>query len=101
MILVILRLLSLIPIGLRQRSQLALENLALRQQPAILNRRHRRPNLWRSDRLFWLLLSRSRVQWKELLVIIKAETVLRWHRPAPRKIRLESTAGSTATRFIR
>jgi putative transposase len=80
MMLTILRLLSPIPTALRLRSELALENLALRQQLAVLNRRHRRPKLWRSDRIFWLLLSRSWVHWKEALVIVKPETVLRWHR---------------------
>jgi hypothetical protein len=35
--LTILRLLSLIPIALRLRSELALENLALRQQLAVFN----------------------------------------------------------------
>jgi hypothetical protein len=80
MILTILRLLSLIPTALRLRSELAIENLALRQQFAVLNRRHPHANLWRSDRLFWLLLSRSWAHWKEALVIVKPETVLRWHR---------------------
>jgi hypothetical protein len=41
MILMILRLLSLIRNTLRLRSELALENLALRQQLAVLNRRRR------------------------------------------------------------
>jgi len=55
----ILRLLSLILTALRLRSELALENLALRQQLAVLNRRHRRPKLRKLDRFFWILLSRS------------------------------------------
>jgi hypothetical protein len=38
MILTIIRLLSLIPTALKQRSELALKNLALRQQLAIFNR---------------------------------------------------------------
>jgi putative transposase len=76
----ILRLLSLVSTALMLRSELALENLALRQQLAVLNRQHRRPKLWRSDRIFWLLLSRSWVHWKEALVIVNPETVLRWHR---------------------
>jgi len=80
MILTILRLLSLIPSALRLRSDLALENLALRQQLAILNRQLRRPRLRWSDRFFWLLLSRSWLSWKETLLIVKPETVLRWHR---------------------
>ena len=76
----ILRLLSLILTALRLRSELALENLALQQQLAVLNRHHRRPRLQKSDRVFWLLLSRSWSQWKETLVIVKPDTVLRWHR---------------------
>ena len=80
MMLTILRLLSLIPTALRLRSELALENLALRQQLAVLNRRYPRPKLRKSDRVFWLLLSRTWDHWKETLVIVKPETVLRWHR---------------------
>ena len=76
----ILQLLSLIPTALRVRSELALENLALRQQLAVLNRRRRRPKLRKLDRFFWVLLSRSWEHWKETLVIVKPETVLRWHR---------------------
>jgi putative transposase len=76
----ILRLLCLIPIALRLRSELALENLALRQQLAVLNRQHRRPKLRRSDRVFWLFLSRFWVRWREALIIVKPDTVVRWHR---------------------
>src|SRR5262249_2334655 len=76
----ILRLICLIPAALRLRSELALENLALRQQLAILNRQHRRPKLRRLDRFFWLFLSRFWPDWKETLIIVKPETVLRWHR---------------------
>jgi len=56
MILTLLRLLSVVPNALRLRSDLALENLALRQQLAVLNRTHRRPRIRQSDRLFWMLL---------------------------------------------
>jgi putative transposase len=80
MMLTILRLLCLIPTAVRLRSELALENLALRQQLAVLSRQHRRPKLRRSDRLLWLFLSRFWADWKEALVIVKAEPVLRWHR---------------------
>jgi putative transposase len=76
----ILRLLSLIPTVLGTRSDLALENLALRQQLTVLNRQRRRPKLRKLDRLFWVLLSRSCELWKEMLLIVKPETVLRWHR---------------------
>ena len=80
MLTTILRLLCLIPTAFRLRSELALENLALRQQLAVLNRQHRRPKLQRSDRLFWIFLSRFWADWKEALIIVKPETVLRWRR---------------------
>ena len=80
MILTILQLLSWIPTALRLRSELALENLALRQQLAVIHRQHRRPRIRKSDRVFWLLLSRFWGNWKETLVIVRPETVLRWHR---------------------
>jgi len=80
MILMVLRFLSLILTPLQLHSELALENLALRQQLAVLNRRHRRPKLRKLDRFFWILLSRSWEHWKETLIIVKPETVLRWHR---------------------
>lgn len=39
------------------RKELALENLALRQQLAVLNRNAKRPKFTEADRLFWVLYS--------------------------------------------
>ena len=80
MILAICRLLSLIPTALKLRSDLALENLALRQQLVVLKRQIRRPKLRWADRFFWSLLSGCWRDWKDTLLIVKPETVLRWHR---------------------
>ncbi len=80
MILTLLRQLSWIPTSFKLRSDLALENLALRQQLPVLKRSVRWPKLGRADRLFWSLLSRSWRDWKDTLLIVKPETVLRWHR---------------------
>ena len=62
------------------RAALVVENLALRQQLAILNRTRQRPKLKSRDRLFWVLLSRLWSNWQSVLVIVKPETVIRWHR---------------------
>lgn len=62
------------------RRDLALENLALRQQLAIYQRRHPRPQLRPHGRLFWVWLSKVWGQWHSALVIVKPETVIRWHR---------------------
>ena len=64
----------------RSQSQLALENLALRQQLAILHRKSSRPRLRRADRAFWVSLARVWDQWRSALILVKPETVLRWHR---------------------
>ena len=62
------------------RTALAAENLALRQQLAILNRKIHRPQLHRRDRFFWVTLSRFWKNWREVLIIVKPETVIKWHR---------------------
>jgi putative transposase len=62
------------------RRQLVLENLALRQQLAVLIRQRPRPSLRRRDRLFWVLLSKVYSEWRSVLVLVQPETVIRWHR---------------------
>ena len=64
----------------RDRSRLALENLALRQQLAILRRKVVRPRLRHAERAFWVSLARVWDQWRSALILVKPETVLRWHR---------------------
>src|SRR5262245_56631621 len=59
---------------------LALESLALRQQLTIFKRRHPRPRLRPTDRLFWVWLSTIWACWREALIIVKPETVIAWHR---------------------
>jgi putative transposase len=54
--------------------------LVLRQQLVVLKRRHRRPRLDWLDRLFWLLVRRCWSGWKETLLVVTPETVVRWHR---------------------
>ena len=64
----------------RTHRSLMVENLALRQQLAILKRKHPRPILGAVDKLFWVLARRFWPQWKEMLIIVLPETVARWHR---------------------
>ena len=64
----------------RDRSQLALENLALRQQLAVLRHKTPRPRLRRAAREFWVSLARAWDQWRSALILVSPETVLRWHR---------------------
>ena len=65
---------------LRSHQALAIENLALRQQLAVVKHRHPRPRLADADRLFWVVMSQIWVDWRESLHIVQPETVVRWHR---------------------
>jgi len=60
--------------------EMALENLALRQQLTVFQRRCPRPRLRKADRWFWLCLSRTWKDWRRALIIVKPETVVSWHR---------------------
>jgi transposase InsO family protein len=62
------------------RAALALENAALRQQLAVCLRAPTRPRLRTGDRVFWIALRRLWPDWTRPLVIVKPETVIRWHR---------------------
>jgi transposase InsO family protein len=64
----------------RSRRDLLLENLALRQQLAVLKKRHPQPRFMASDKLFWVILRRLWPGWKQSLVLVQPETVIRWHR---------------------
>ena len=70
----------------RSKSQLVLENALLRQQLSVLQQQIRRPKLsWRDRTLIVLLASKLRT-WKQALVIVQPDTVLRWHRDLFRRI---------------
>ena len=64
----------------RRRADLVLENLALRQQVTALKKKRPRPPLGDIDRAFWAALRQSWPTWASRLVIVKADTVARWHR---------------------
>jgi hypothetical protein len=62
------------------RRSLLVENLLLRQQLVALNRRRPKPRLAMSDKLFWVLAQRFWSGWKQALIVVSPETVVRWHR---------------------
>ena len=64
----------------RPKTLLIAENLCLRQQLLVLQRRYPRPRLSNADRRFWILASRWFGGWRRPLRIERSETVLRWHR---------------------
>ena len=91
----ILSILGALRSGLRTRVDLTIENLALRQQLANLRRTSGRPRLRNSDRALWVVLSRLWSRWADALVVVKPETVVRWHRAGfPLFWRWRSRAGT-------
>ncbi len=59
--------------ALRTRADLALENLALRQQLALLRRRSKRPQFETADRTFWIWLSQRWPGWRDALCLVRPE----------------------------
>src|SRR5713226_6515749 len=76
----VLALLVALRVFFRTRRDTALEILALRHQVAVLKRKRPRPPLNSVDRLFWATLRRMWSRWADVLVIVKPETVVGWHR---------------------
>jgi len=70
---------------IRTQRELALENLALRQQVAVWKVRQPRPQLTTTDRIFWVVLSRLWKNWRSSLQVVRPETVVRWHRQGFRR----------------
>ena len=78
---ILLKLLFSIVVSLlKNHSDLAMENLALRQQLSIYHHSNKRPKIRLRDRLFWIFLSRYWKNWKDAVIIVKPETVIGWHR---------------------
>ena len=64
----------------RSRVEQTIIELALRQQLATYAQARPRPKLTALDRAFWVALHQLWPRWKEVLVIVKPETVIHWHR---------------------
>jgi putative transposase len=57
-----------------------LENLALRQQLSVYQRKHKRPRMVGRDRWFWITLSVLWKDWRQALVVVHPDTVVRRQR---------------------
>ena len=61
---------------LKSQRQLVVENIALRQQVAMLRQSVKRPRPSVADRLFWIIYSRYVNGWRNLLHSLHPDTVL-------------------------
>ena len=74
------RLVGRVASALRERRDLVLEMLALRQQISVLDRSRKRPRFSTADRILWVVLSYCWEHWPQVLEIVEPDTVLRWRR---------------------
>jgi putative transposase len=65
---------------IRSRAELIAENVLLRQQLIVASRGVKRPGFRGYERGLLVLLARLLPHWRDALLLIKPETVLRWHR---------------------
>ncbi len=63
----------------KPRWRLVAEIVCLRQQLIVLERQRKRPVLQNKDRRFWILMCHGFYAWCHCLLIVKPESVLRWH----------------------
>ena len=62
------------------KADLAMENLALRQQLAVYKLKQPRPRLTDLDRVFWTALKDQFAAWADTFTIVKPETVVKWQK---------------------
>jgi transposase InsO family protein len=64
----------------RTRQELLAENAFLRQQLLVAARRLKRARFRATDRALLVALAATFTRWRDALVLVKPETLLRWHR---------------------
>ncbi len=64
----------------KSKKQMILENAFVRQQVIVLKRQSVRPQLTAKDRRLLVLMASRVHDWKNALLVVKPETLLRWHR---------------------
>jgi hypothetical protein len=71
------------PCDRARREALVAENLLLRHQLAVLTQPTRKRSRLRArDKLFWVVVRALRSDWRGHLVVVRPESVIRWHHQA-------------------
>ena len=87
-------LVSLLRLATRDRTQLVLENIALRQQLAVYKRSVGRANVTDRDRFFWLTVMRMLRGWRDAIVIVQPATAALVRESPQRALGVPCHAGS-------
>ena len=89
----------------RSKPELVAENALLRQQLIVLNRQVKKPRFNSLDRTILVLLSRLNRSWRDAILMVKPQTILRWHRSGYRlfwrfKTKTKAKKPSVATETV-
>ena len=71
---------GLLVVVLKSRAALQAENLALRHQLCVYQRSVKKPKVKPADRILWSFLAKTWTGWKDALIFVKPDTVIRWQR---------------------
>src|ERR671932_332391 len=83
----------------RTKPELLAENAFLRHQLIILQRRVKRPRCTPADRAVLVLLASRLPRWRDALLLVQPDTLLRWHRQLFRQFwRRKSRSAAVARR---
>jgi len=86
----------------RSKADLIAENALLRQQRIVVRRQVKRPRVTSTDRLLLVVLARGARAWKDALLIVQPDTLLRWQRAGFRLVwRVTSKAAAHTPRIPR
>ncbi len=73
-------LVALVRLGLTSRARLAAENLFLRKQLALYQERRTKPRRANPATRITLVLLSQWLDWRSILMVVKPDTLIRWHR---------------------
>jgi transposase InsO family protein len=73
-------LISFLISSFRSRASLQLEILALRHQLAVLKQKTKRTHIKPADRILWAWLSKFWSGWRDALIFVQPEPVIKWQR---------------------
>ncbi len=81
----------------RSKRELVAENAFLRQQVIVLKRQNPQPRLTQWDRALMVLLASKVRGWKAALLLVKPDTLLKWHRAGFRLFWRHQSKGKART----
>jgi len=84
----------------RTRTDLLIENGLLRQQLIVTQRHLKRPKLLRHERAVLVVRSALTSSWRDAVLLVRPETVLRWHRAGFRLFRRRKSRTRSNTRRL-